>query len=783
MNRVKSRSFKIVSLILLVFFSLTIVSIASPGSPRIFVDPPEIRDDSKQAGSTFTVGINVSDVTDLYGWQANMSWDPSILEVNWHRGYENRSGEDVGHANGTETVFQLKYAPVQENSETIYVFIKNEDLGHGDDETTTFSLDYKPAKNDSETIYVPITAEAVGTGDGSTDVFYLDHAPVRNKSETIYVDGVPQARRINYTIDYPSGNVTFILDSTPANGAAITADYEWLYGERDVDYTINYTTGNVTFTDPPPTCTDLDVDYGWLNYTRNVHYTINYTSGEVTFNFPPPLCTYIGADYTSWRHIYHVYEAEFLSAIAPFDSHPYNHASEPYWEQIKVSTMVLPTAAGWMPSSPFAFLDYVSEHDESRAYSVTANAEVELSNFGFDTGSMVYVAELEVIIECNTTVSDPAQQDKLEIEVTNDGGITWSPTAHTVDVYESEINQTVDVIDDFSWTRDMLTNAKFKVRMKHVPVGTAADEIRVNYFRVRAVDTIIVDDPGYAYDQNTATYASFSYASNHTRGNFTVYDFAHDFPSGCLFPKDEPSKIDRVDFNMRYSANASTQDDKYKIAYYVDPDNTTETVLQDWTNSSTSLNTTTWENKPEPNGGGWNWFDVSNIRIVVEIEKSGGDPDAFFREYEAWVTVWFKRPTRMDKNTQHMDEGYCLFSVITEGEYPSVSGSGTLASVEFEVLAYGETVLNITEDSTWLRGPPPPTPPPEIPSEKGNGYFCNVIRGDFDKDKDVDPSDFAVFAGAYGTSPPSNPACDFDDDGDVDPSDFAVFAGNYGRSV
>ena len=55
--------------------------------------------------------------------------------------------------------------------------------------------------------------------------------------------------------------------------------------------------------------------------------------------------------------------------------------------------------------------------------------------------------------------------------------------------------------------------------------------------------------------------------------------------------------------------------------------------------------------------------------------------------------------------------------------------------------------------------------------------------GDVDGDGDVDPSDFYIFAGAYGTSPPSNPNCDLDGDGDVDPDDFCIFAGNYGKTV
>ena len=57
-----------------------------------------------------------------------------------------------------------------------------------------------------------------------------------------------------------------------------------------------------------------------------------------------------------------------------------------------------------------------------------------------------------------------------------------------------------------------------------------------------------------------------------------------------------------------------------------------------------------------------------------------------------------------------------------------------------------------------------------------------LLPGDFDFDGDVDPDDFYIFSGAYGTSPPSNPWCDLDGDGDVDPDDFYIFSGNYGKS-
>jgi len=63
-----------------------------------------------------------------------------------------------------------------------------------------------------------------------------------------------------------------------------------------------------------------------------------------------------------------------------------------------------------------------------------------------------------------------------------------------------------------------------------------------------------------------------------------------------------------------------------------------------------------------------------------------------------------------------------------------------------------------------------------------DGTVFVTVLGDIDGDGDVDPDDFAAFAGAYGTSPPSNPWCDLDCDGDVDPDDFAIFSGNFGKT-
>jgi hypothetical protein len=135
--------------------------------------------------------------------------------------------------------------------------------------------------------------------------------------------------------------------------------------------------------------------------------------------------------------------------------------------------------------------------------------------------------------------------------------------------------------------------------------------------------------------------------------------------------------------------------------------------------------------------------------------------------------------------------GYIAMGESILGGVPGINGSGRLVSIEFLVTGYGSTELTISLagnltttllNSTVL----PDGQPATIPFTKIDGYFSNKIPGDIDGDKDVDPDDFAIFAGAYGSvegDPTYDPEADLDRDSDVDPDDFAIFAGNYGRSL
>jgi len=145
------------------------------------------------------------------------------------------------------------------------------------------------------------------------------------------------------------------------------------------------------------------------------------------------------------------------------------------------------------------------------------------------------------------------------------------------------------------------------------------------------------------------------------------------------------------------------------------------------------------------------------------------------------------------------DDGYGWAAESVLGDYVGVNDNGTLFEIEFNIVGYGHTYININVTGSM--------PTQLINSTFGSigfgtedGYFRNTIPGDIQGDTggtppdgDVDRYDFFAFAGCYGSSegdPNYNFLADLQGntagtppDGDVDRYDFFAFATNYGRSV
>jgi len=146
------------------------------------------------------------------------------------------------------------------------------------------------------------------------------------------------------------------------------------------------------------------------------------------------------------------------------------------------------------------------------------------------------------------------------------------------------------------------------------------------------------------------------------------------------------------------------------------------------------------------------------------------------------------------------EEGYGWAAESVLGDYAGVSGNGSLLDIQFDIIGYGHTYINISVAGSM---------PTQLLDSTGTnmtflteeGYFRNVIPGDLQGDTggtppdgDVDRYDFGAFAGHYGSDsgdPNYNVLADLSDDsglpmapdGDVDRYDLGVFADNYGRSL
>lgn len=74
----KNQRWMLLTTALLVCIAMTGIGRASPDTV-IAVDPTEIKD--LEAGESFAVNITITDVTDLYSWDMNMTFNPAVLNV------------------------------------------------------------------------------------------------------------------------------------------------------------------------------------------------------------------------------------------------------------------------------------------------------------------------------------------------------------------------------------------------------------------------------------------------------------------------------------------------------------------------------------------------------------------------------------------------------------------------------------------------------------------------------------------------------------------------------
>lgn len=312
---------------------------------------------------------------------------------------------------------------------------------------------------------------------------------------------------------------------------------------------------------------------------------------------------------------------------------------------------------------------------------------------------------------------------------------------------------------------------------------------------------ITVTDPHYARDKAVEpnwdnTCAEFTYSE--ADGRFTIGNCSRE-PWGTLGAAPF-SVVKNVDIGVRYSAAASASGDRYRIVYYSGRPDTVETKIElvGWTSDAASLETHIWRNcepppppSPEMDNGMWDWDDLWHLDIAtglptdperglhfeVETDRVGGDPNADFQLYEAWAIVTFERPTypAIVSGT-----GYLVWGVTTLFDYPGISGSGVLGTLEFEVLDdTTDTALVIDYTGTKLENPQGQL---ITCSKVGTHYYPPSIDEDVNLDGRVDIMDLSWVGINYGKSGGDiqPPRADVNGDGDVTIIDLAMVASKYG---
>jgi len=131
------------------------------------------------------------------------------------------------------------------------------------------------------------------------------------------------------------------------------------------------------------------------------------------------------------------------------------------------------------------------------------------------------------------------------------------------------------------------------------------------------------------------------------------------------------------------------------------------------------------------------------------------------------------------------ETGTALVAESILGEYPGISGSGRLVTLEFLTVGYGWTDLTIGIAANF---------PTQLLNSTGDsvlftttgGYFGNTLMGDINSDKIVNVVDAAEVSAHWHPGPPIGPSgygreADINQDGIVNIFDAAIVSVNWNR--
>jgi hypothetical protein len=203
--------------------------------------------------------------------------------------------------------------------------------------------------------------------------------------------------------------------------------------------------------------------------------------------------------------------------------------------------------------------------------------------------------------------------------------------------------------------------------------------------------------PDRAYDgaNGTNKYAFWA----HTRGPTSGYGTSNGYIEFNIFgPRADPprgSTITQVDLHVVFYLVQQTADTTATmyLNYRVNP-STTNQSLQSWTRAQ--LTSTTWFNRTytniaEPNGGGWTWEDLANLKLRFNRQSTAAASQGTMQIHEIWATVTYE-PTQI-----------VAISPKAQSPIPSqvkinVTGIEELYGFEFK-MTYNTTAITVTSVS------------------------------------------------------------------------------------
>jgi hypothetical protein len=115
------------------------------------------------------------------------------------------------------------------------------------------------------------------------------------------------------------------------------------------------------------------------------------------------------------------------------------------------------------------------------------------------------------------------------------------------------------------------------------------------------------------------------------------------------------------------------------------------------------------------------------------------------------------------------------------GSVQAFNGTATLSTVEFKVKSLGTTVLHLQDTSLLDNSDPWPGP---IAHTTGDGRIGETMKGDINRDGQVNIIDISIVAAAFNTKPGEqrwNPSADVDNNGVVNIIDITIVAKEFGK--